>query len=261
MKPTYYSAAWNDSGCLLDGGHEHETLVEAMTCIPCAEGYVVGIEDGGMHSLSTEEESEFRFAIRDHPSGKPAPYTAATTAEQGSRDSGYAVMTRIRMVDHWTWATWMCFDTNAQAMAHARKGDKVVRFSSDEWVALKQQKWSALSQQTHTASPIRVNAARGTLPSRVEGETLVDFALRLLSALDPAGLPSIEGRKADSLTSESDKQTSIQIPTYMANLTLSRLSELETAKLRRMCEADIRALVEAHGNQSQAVAKEKSRCS
>jgi hypothetical protein len=94
MKPTYYSAAWSDSECLI----------------------------GVMRSLSTEEESEFQSAIRNHPSGKPAPHTAAPSAEQGSRYSGYAVMTRVWVVDHWTWATWMCFDTSAQATVHARKG-------------------------------------------------------------------------------------------------------------------------------------------
>jgi hypothetical protein len=63
MKSTYYSAAWTDSGCLLSCGHEHETLVEAASCIPCARGYVVGIENGVMRSLRTEEESEFQSVI------------------------------------------------------------------------------------------------------------------------------------------------------------------------------------------------------
>jgi len=66
MKSTYYSAAWTDSGCLFACGHEHATLTEAVTCIPCAGGYVVGIENGVMRSLSPKEESEFQAVIRDH---------------------------------------------------------------------------------------------------------------------------------------------------------------------------------------------------
>jgi hypothetical protein len=198
MKSTYYSAAWTDSGCLRGCGHEHETLVDAASCIPWAGSCVVGIQNGIMRSLSTEEESEFQSVIRSHPSGKPAPHItvpAAGSAEQASQDSGYAVMTRIRSVDHWTWATWTGLDTYAQAMAHARKGDKVVRFLSAEWAALKQEKWEAPPQQTDAALSIQMNSARETLPSRVQGEPLVEFVLRLLSALDPAGLPSIEGQK------------------------------------------------------------------
>jgi hypothetical protein len=279
MKSTYYSAAWTDSGCLLSCGHEHETLVEAASCIPCAGGYVVGIENGVMRSLRTEEESEVQSVI--HSRKKPAPYTtapAAASAEQGSRDPGYAVMTRIRVVDYWTWATWMCFDTYAQAVAHSRKGDKVVRFSSDEWAALKQQKCAEQPQQTDTAPPIHMNSARESLPARGEGETLVEFVLRLLSAhgLDqhaepisdvkhgsvvPAGPIPIKGQKDGSLTSESDKQTSmIETPASMARLILSRLSESEIAKLTRMRENDIPALLNALRDRSQTVANNKSRC-
>ena len=60
MKSIYYSAAWTDSGCLFGCGHEHETLMEAALCIPCAGGYLVAIENGVMRSLSTEEEAEFQ---------------------------------------------------------------------------------------------------------------------------------------------------------------------------------------------------------
>lgn len=34
----FYSAAWTDSGFLLGCSHEHETIVEADSCIPC--GYL-----------------------------------------------------------------------------------------------------------------------------------------------------------------------------------------------------------------------------
>ena len=56
MKSTYYSAAWTDSGFLLGCSHEHETILEADSCIACAGGYVVGVENGVMRSLTAEEE-------------------------------------------------------------------------------------------------------------------------------------------------------------------------------------------------------------
>src|SRR5437870_1209154 len=254
MKSTYYSAAWTDSGCLFACGHEHATLTEAVTCIPCAGGYVVGIENGVMRSLSPKEESQFQAVIRDH-SAKPAPHITvpAASAKQANRDSGYAVMTPIRVVDHWTWGTRMCFENYAQAVAHARTGDKVVRFASEEWAELKQQTWAKQPQQT-------MNTARETLPSRVDGEPLVEFVLRLLSALDPAGPIPIEGQKDGSSTSESDSQTSmIETPTYMARLILSRLSELEIGKLERMRETDLLALLKALRNRSHTVPKNKRR--
>jgi hypothetical protein len=211
MRSTYYSAAWTDSGCLLDCGHEHETLADAASCIPSAGGYVVGIESGVMRSLRTEEESEFQSVIRGHSTTKPAPYTTvlAAASEKASSDPGYAVINQIRVVDHWTWATGMCFETYAQAVAHARKGDKVVRFSSEEWLALRQRKWAEQPQQTDTAPPIHTNSARETLLSRLDGEPLGEYVLRLLSALDPAEPLPIKSQKDSSLTSESDKQTSM----------------------------------------------------
>ena len=254
MESTYYSAAWTDSGCLFACGHEHATLTKAVTCIPCAGGYVVGIENGVMRSLGPKEKSEFQAVIQDH-STKPAPHTTvpAASGEQANRDSGYAVMTPIRVVDHWTWGTRMCFENYAQAVAHARTG-----FASEEWAELKQQTWAKQPQQTDATPAIYMNTARETLPSRVDGEPLVEFVLRLLSALDPAGPVPIEGQKDDSSTSESDSQAStIETPTYMAHLILSRLSELEIGKLERMRETDLLALLKALRNRSQTVPKKR----
>ena len=214
-----------------------------------------------MRSLRTEEESEVQSVI--HSRKKPAPYTtapAAASAEQGSRDSGYAVMTRIRVVDHWTWATWMCFETSAQAVAHARKGDKVVRFASEEWAALKQQKWETQPPQSDAVSLIRVNVARESLPSRVEGELLIEVVLRLLNALDPAGLLPIEGQEDDRLTSGPDKQTSnIETPTFVARLILSRLNESEIRKLEILSGTDLLTFLNVLRNRSHAIVKSKSR--
>jgi hypothetical protein len=152
----YYSAAWTECGCLMSCWHEHKTVLEAAPCIPSAGGDVVGVENGVMRSLTAEEESEFQCA------------------EAAVSDSGYAVMTRIRVGDGWTWTTWMRFETYAEAAAHARDGNKVVRFRSPAWVALR--------QQTDAAAPVVINAPRESISPRGEEETLVKFVLRFLAS-------------------------------------------------------------------------------
>jgi len=150
MSSMYYFAAWTDSGFLLGCSHEHETIAEADSCIPCAGGYVVAVENGVMCSLTAEEEAEFQRVHYAPPNNKLPLYARPEArAEAAASDSGYAVMTRIRVADRWTWTTWMCFETYAEAAAHARDGNKVVRFRSPEWAALR--------QQTEAASPIVTN--------------------------------------------------------------------------------------------------------
>jgi len=62
----YYSATWTECGCLISCSHEHKTVAECASCIPCAGGYVVGVENGAMRSLTAEEESEFQCAVPSH---------------------------------------------------------------------------------------------------------------------------------------------------------------------------------------------------
>ena len=249
MKSIYYSAAWTDSGFLLGCSHEHKTVVEADSCIPCAGSYVVAVEDGVMRSLSVQEEAEFQRVHYAPRTDNPAVETTLTApAEAGLSDSRYAIMTRIWAVDHWTWATWMSFDY-AQAAAHAREANKVVRFRSPEWVELRQQKWAAQPQQTEAAPPIRANKVRESIPPRGEAETFVEFVLRILDAygLDQHAKDAKLGQK-DYAVSESNKQTSIIEPAFMARLILSRLSEAEIGQLERMCDDDIPALLNAFRN-------------
>ena len=125
----YYSAAWTDSGFFLGCSHEHETIAQADSCIPRAGGYVVGVENGVIRSLTAEEESEFQQVHFAPRIARPASDTTMqVSARNAISDPRYAIMTPIWVVNHWTWTTWMCFDTYAQAVAHARKGSRVVRF-------------------------------------------------------------------------------------------------------------------------------------
>jgi hypothetical protein len=78
----HYSAAWTDSGFLLGCSHEHKTVTEAKSCIPCAGGYVVAIENGGMRCLKTEEEFEFQCGPDNHSTEKAAVGTTAAAPRQ-----------------------------------------------------------------------------------------------------------------------------------------------------------------------------------
>jgi hypothetical protein len=232
-----YSAAWTDSGFLLGCSHDHETIVEADSCIPCAGGYVVGVENGVMRSLTAEEEVEFQRAHYAPRTNKP-PLDALPAAVGDSR---YAVMTRIRVGDHWTWTTWMCFETYVEATAHARAGNKVVRFRSREWAALR--------QQTEAASPMVIETPRESLPPRGDGETLIDFVLRFLSAY---------GIVQDAEPSPEVKPS--EINTEIIGLLLIRLGESEISELERMYAEDKHTLLEAFGARFSVVLKPKSRC-
>ena len=135
----------------------------------------------------------------------------------------------------------MRFETYAEAAAHAREGNKVVRFRSP--------KWAALRQHTEPASPIVINTPRESVPPQGEGETLLEFVLRFLSAY---GFP----QQAEPISDV--KHGSIN--TDMIDLVLRRLSESETSELERMYAEDKHALVEALGNRFLTLLKPKSRC-
>jgi hypothetical protein len=174
VKPPYYSAAWTERGCLITCSHHHPNVREAVACIRTAGGYVVAVRAGVMRSLTAEEESEFQDAAHRYTRNNPPAEDSTPTSSGAAFDSRYAVMIRIRLVDRWTWRTWMCFDSNTEAAADARQGNKVVRFRSPEWVALR--------QRSEPASPIILTTPQGSLPARDEGETFVEFVLRFLSA-------------------------------------------------------------------------------
>jgi hypothetical protein len=62
----FYCAAWTNSGFLFGCSHEHKTVTEAKSCIPCAGGYVVAVENGAMRALKAEEENEFQCGPDSH---------------------------------------------------------------------------------------------------------------------------------------------------------------------------------------------------
>ena len=248
MKTIYYSAAWADSGFFVDCSHAHESIGEADSCIPCAGGYIVAVQNGVTRALTAEEEAEFQLAHYPlHCAAQGVP------EETVADDPRYAVMIRIRARDRWTWTTWMIFATYGEAAAHARRSNKVVRFRSAEYAALR--------KQTESASPLVIKATRERIRPQGEAETFVEFVNRFLGAygfaqpaephshekhgsVDPAGLIPIGGQEDGSLTSEFDEHTAIiETPTYFARLIFGRLGESEIGNIARMSDEDIVALL------------------
>jgi hypothetical protein len=88
---TYYSAAWTDSGFFLTCEHRHSTVGDAFACLPCADGYVVAVEEGAIRSLSTEEEAEFQSIVYAAllPAQLPRKPVAASLA---SREEGETLL-------------------------------------------------------------------------------------------------------------------------------------------------------------------------
>jgi len=105
--------------------------------------------------------------------------------------SGHAVMVRVRLVDRWAWTTWMRYDTYEQAAAHKREDHKIVPFGSAEWMALLQSVEPAL---TPNAIVRRKNQPR------CDGETLVEFVIRLLSGYGFDRLPAHSSSAMPGLT-------------------------------------------------------------
>jgi hypothetical protein len=115
MKSLYYFAAWTDSGCLCGCSHEHDTVTEAVGCISCAGGYVVGVEKGELRAMTAVEQVEFNNAIRSIPAGEPP--------ELHSEESGFAVMVQVT----YGWETWMRYPTYEEAAVRGRSANHYLR--------------------------------------------------------------------------------------------------------------------------------------
>lgn len=99
--------------------HLHQTVSQAVACICNARGYVVGVQNGVMRSLTEAEETEFQCAVSSHSAASPT-VAATQTPSAGVSDFSYAIMIRIRVLNRWVWTTWMHFETYAEAVRFAR---------------------------------------------------------------------------------------------------------------------------------------------
>jgi hypothetical protein len=161
MQSRYYFAVWTECGVLLGCQHKHKTVIEAVSCISHAGGYVVAVENGLRRALDDEEKKHFQHTPRSAPQPVMLEYGP----------SGYAIMTRVRVADEWIWTTWMRCETFEDAVARARAEDLVVRFGSA--------RWNALLLSREPASPAsEVTSAEAQVPRR-QGESVVEYVSRI----------------------------------------------------------------------------------
>src|SRR5215469_3213127 len=175
MSSTRYSAAWLECGCLLTCGHAHESVGGAVACIRIAGAYVVAVDFGTMRSLDKAEEAQYQSAVVQCTRRFDFPLDSPALASPESIDSRYAVMTRIRVRGQWTWTTWMCFRTHADAARHAWEGDRVVRFRSAEWHELRRQ--TTVPAPSHAGADAHLSP---TSQPTSQDETLVEAVFRWL---------------------------------------------------------------------------------
>jgi hypothetical protein len=90
-------------------------------------------------------------------------------------ESGYAVMVRVKLVDGWSWSTWMRYDSYEEAAAHLRKGQKIVPFGSAEWTAMRNER-SPERRSPSAIMCITFQLSRSHMPSG-ELETLPAITL------------------------------------------------------------------------------------
>jgi len=130
MESIHYSAAWTDSGFLLGCSHEHETIVEADSCIPCAGGYVVGVENGVMRSLTAEEEGEFQrvhYAPRtDNPAAPELVINAPRESIPPRSEGETFVEFVLRLLD-------VGKDIEAESSLKSHKGKREARGEIARW--------------------------------------------------------------------------------------------------------------------------------
>jgi hypothetical protein len=235
MTSLYYFAAWTDSDCLLGCPHEHRTPSEAVPCIAWAGSYVVAVENGVLRALISEEEAQFQCALDAAYCSQPAPVEASHYDT-----SGYAVMIRVRFVDHWAWTTWIRYETYEEALANARQGDKVVPFGSAEW--------TNLCGSMEPALPIPAVGSPKHRLQRRDGEAWIKFVFRFLdhhgfgeeaapsdSSGDSNAAPSWSQRRNDTSTVEFDPQrVTLVLLVDFVDLLLNWLNSWEVSELERM---------------------------
>ncbi len=179
--------------------------------------------------------------VRSNPQCFPGITDKLAVEAPHYEPSGYAVMVWVRFVDQWVWRTWMRYETYEQAEAQKREGDKIARFGSAEWLALRQ---GAQPAQPPSA------AANRTSQHRCKWETLVEFVLRFLRGygferprhsshatrdLEPAGFEDVVGHSGQISGTACDEQT-VGVETHpdIVHRVLSWLGDWEISDLERM---------------------------
>jgi hypothetical protein len=251
MTAIFYFAAWTDSGCLCGCWHEHQTVGEAAACIPDAGSYVIAVEDGVMRALTADEEAQFQGAIHAPGAVKPA-LDALRSAEELYRNDGsrYAVMMRIKALDHYKWTTRMTYGTYGQATAHAGIADRIVVFGSPVWVELRRYTEPVLTDEE--PKEFKSSAGAANSPTRRAGERLVEYVSRFLEGF---GISQPTLPKEDDEHSHVSREPIRVQDSDFVEFALNWLNEWDTKELERMHALQVPARLEALRNRAQRALK------
>jgi len=192
-----------------------------------------------MRALTAEEEAQFQRAIHAPRDVKPAVDVLGAAEEQHQNDgTRYAVMMRIKVVDHYKWATWMTYGTYGEAAAHAGTADRIVVFGSPVWVEIKRYTEPVLTDE----EPKQFKCSAGAADSpRRAGERLVEYVSRFLEAygISQPTLP----KEDDEYSHVTRRPPSVQDPDFV-EFVLNWLNEWDTKELERMHALQVSARLE-----------------
>ena len=194
-----------------------------------------------MRALTAEEEAQFQRAIHAPRAVKPA-MDAIQAAEEQYRNDGsrYAVMRRIKVVDHYKWTTWMTYGTYGEAAAHAGTADRIVVFGSPVWVELKRYTEPVLTDEE--PKEFKSSAGAANSPTRRAGETLVEYVSRFLEAY---GISQPTLPKEDDEYSHVTRNPPRVQDSDFVEFVLNWLNEWDTKELERMHALQVSARLEA----------------
>jgi hypothetical protein len=226
---------------------------EAVACISCAGSYVIAVENGVLRALTPQEEAQFQHASSSFNAIKSAVDPIRIAEEQYRSDGArYAVMTRIKVVDHYNWTTRMTYGTYGEAAAHAGTTDRIVVFGSPVWVALKRYSEPVRKDEDPKEFPRSASAANN--PRRA-GETLVEYLSRFLERYG-VGQPGEKGNDGHSQVTQKPLPSQ---DSDFVDFVLNWLNEWDTKELERMYALQVSARLETLRQRARSALRDQAR--
>jgi hypothetical protein len=195
-----------------------------------------------MRALTPVEEHEFQRAIDTRNDKRLAEAEQLGRDIETNADLRYAVMIRVRLATVWTWMTWQVYDTYEQAVSHAKDGNKVVRFRSAEWAALRRHTDPALASAITVPQSVRLQWR--------EGESMLEFVHRCLDryGVDRPSAPSDANQRIEHYRFQLDSDRS-SVALDRQKVALGILIDFIDAILNWLNQWEVRELERIHAKQ------------
>lgn len=217
--------------------------------------YILATENGVLRALTVDEEAEFQRALYEPRTGMPA-LDAIRAAEERYRNDGarYAVMVRIKVVDHYQWTTWMTYSTYDEAAARTAKVHRVLAFGSPQWVELMRHTEPVRSdEETKEFKPS--TRFPNNRPTRREGATLVEYVNGFLEAYG-ISRPTLVGERKD-YSHVARRPVRVRISDFVG-FVLGWLNRWEIRELERLYVLQVPGWLEALGKRVRRTLKHEA---